>query len=568
MNFTPEYPIAEVRSLPGAAPRPSTEPTIVEKATLHASVKTMLDSGAAIEIELSPKRDPKSVDPEQPTTSEETASMKTARRDSPAVSTPAQVLFLPLPIVDPADGIPIHEVPTICSALKHTLEHPDNDGAIVYKTYARIARALASYGESGKCLIEWFDSLPNGEPWKIGKGARLFGSFLDGRENYREIYAVALERGWNPPPGYMSESLSTTFNKPRRSAFGLTPVGQLISTPAATDSLIKDTIARNSLVALYGAPGVGKTHLAMDWAWRIATGTEWLGRRATSGPVVYLLGEGNSGAGRRFAAAEIQHDVCLKDAQLFVSNFAAPLETEIDAVIERIDTVRDVAGTPPIAIFVDTLARHTVADENSAKDMGAFIRCLDTLRERYGSTVIILHHTGHGEETQKRGRGSSALPGAVDTQFVLSRGKDNTLVLLNTKSKDTEELPPVTLRIQSVVLPERFNDEDGKPTTSAVIVPCVGLTSTDQAFTPNQQTAMDVIRELGGPLGRASKRDVSCVLGEKHGIDRRARFNLVGQLAKKGAIRIDGEMLIDLEALAQRFDDTGFASMPISGTAH
>lgn len=67
----------------------------------------------------------------------------------------------------------------------------------------------------------------------------------------------------------------------------------------------------------------------------------------------------------------------------------------------------------PQLIVVDTLARNFgEGDENNTADMNAFVAAMDDLRSRYpGSTVLVVHHTGHAEKG--RSRGSMAFKGAL-----------------------------------------------------------------------------------------------------------------------------------------------------------
>ncbi len=48
-----------------------------------------------------------------------------------------------------------------------------------------------------------------------------------------------------------------------------------------------------------------------------------------------------------------------------------------------------------------TVARCLDGDENQAKDIGAFIQSLDTIRTTYNSTMLVVHHSGK-DETRAR----------------------------------------------------------------------------------------------------------------------------------------------------------------------
>jgi hypothetical protein len=103
-----------------------------------------------------------------------------------------------------------------------------------------------------------------------------------------------------------------------------------------------------------------------------------------------------------------------------------------------------------VLVIVDTLARCTVgADENSSKDMGVMVACLDYWRS-LGAAVLLVHHPG--KDVTKGGRGSSAIHGAVDTELVLTRPSDTApgRKLTNPKQKDAVEAEPIALTLKVV----------------------------------------------------------------------------------------------------------------------
>ncbi len=84
---------------------------------------------------------------------------------------------------------------------------------------------------------------------------------------------------------------------------------------------------------------------------------------------------------------------------------------------------------------MDTLARCSSAEENSATEVGQVIRTLDSLRHALaGCTILVVHHTG--KDLSKGERGSSALRGAMDTLIKLDG--DGTVKF--DKQKDSEPL--------------------------------------------------------------------------------------------------------------------------------
>jgi RecA-family ATPase len=122
------------------------------------------------------------------------------------------------------------------------------------------------------------------------------------------------------------------------------------------------------------------------------------------------------------------------------------------------------------------LARNFGAgDENSTKDMGKFIKALDEIRAAYKCAIVVVHHTGH---TQKdRGRGSTAMPGAVDMDWRVQKEQNSDLITLdNPKMKDRAKTPPMTFKLIPVDIGE---NSKGKMITSCILQ--------DTDYKPKQQ---------------------------------------------------------------------------------
>ncbi len=65
--------------------------------------------------------------------------------------------------------------------------------------------------------------------------------------------------------------------------------------------LIENLLVKGSFAVLFGAPGVGKSFLALSWALSLAAGKPWLDRAVIGGPVVYIAAEGFGGLKLRVA---------------------------------------------------------------------------------------------------------------------------------------------------------------------------------------------------------------------------------------------------------------------------
>lgn len=255
-----------------------------------------------------------------------------------------------------------------------------------------------------------------------------------------------------------------------RSAFSFIRARDLLTKPEPIPQLIHELFESGSLAQLFGKSGSAKSFLAIDWACCVATGKEWCGRKVTQGAVFYIAGEGHSGIRKRLKVWEQHHATPLADAPLFVSNAPAALMDATNAanVAREVEVLATEHGAP-VLIIVDTLARNLGAgEENSNADIGLFINNLDILlRTRFGATVLIVHHTGHGE--QERSRGASSLRAAMDHEYRLE-DKGGIRELSCTKAKESEPPPLMTFRLLPVTL-SGWTNENGEFITSAVLVP-------------------------------------------------------------------------------------------------
>lgn len=317
---------------------------------------------------------------------------------------------------------------------------------------------------------------------------------------------------------------------------------------------MRDYVETDSLALMFGDPGCGKSFTAIDLACCVATGTSWHGRRTTPGPVFYIAGEGHNGLARRFAGWEVHNGVSLKGAPLFVSLRPARLfdMAAAKAVSEAVEELAKTSGQAPALIVIDTLARNFGgADENSAQDMGAFVANLDEyLRTRFRACVMIVHHSGHADKT--RARGSTALKGALDAEYSVTKDENGLVRIEATKMKDAEQPEPVAFRMDRVELPIR--DDDGQPLHSVALsgVSYVPAAKAGKAGRGRHQTvALQILAELEAerrqrlersghdPNGARVKLDEWRARLAGEDIDRKRFYDLRSTLQTAGKIAIE-----------------------------
>jgi 5S rRNA maturation endonuclease (ribonuclease M5) len=227
----------------------------------------------------------------------------------------------------------------------------------------------------------------------------------------------------------------------RDAVFAMPPVEFLV------DGLITDT----GFTMMYGAPGTGKSFLAIDIALSVAHGQAWQGQDVKTGPVLYIAGEGIGGFAKRWKAWENHHGV-KDEPDLYLLPTAVNFREEED-IARLVATIEDI-GQRFSLVIVDTVARAIAgAEENSSTDMGLFVAACDEIKALTGGALLAVHHAG--KDANRGARGSTALLGAVDTSLMVGKSED--IVTLRTeKMKDAEPMDDINLTM--LVVPASISE--------------------------------------------------------------------------------------------------------------
>jgi len=292
--------------------------------------------------------------------------------------------------------------------------------------------------------------------------------------------------------------------------------------------LVKGLLQRRSYAELFGAPGAGKTFVALDIAYHVAANVPWMGRKVHPGPVLYLAYEGTGGMVKR--AQALRQKYGQEDVPLYVCGAAFSLREPAGRA--ALGQVLAEMPAKPVLIVIDTFARALMGgDENSAQDVGAFNSAVAALIESTGACVMIIHHSGKNKNAGARG--SSALLGAIDTELEVDENK-----VTASKQRDVEMGEPTGFKLVPVVV---GMDEDGDELTSCVVEPDVVKSGAHGRIVGNAKRGFDVLCELrpdNKPIVDREWKD-ACrgFLGTKS-VDQRF-YDLKSVLRKKGFIDVD-----------------------------
>lgn len=353
-----------------------------------------------------------------------------------------------------ADGYRIHEAtgyPVACCVGEPTLKRAAD---AIFSAAGRADLLIAADNDDAGIR----SAKATGRRWVVPETAKDWSDLYqqEGLQAVREQLARTVDPGND----------QAEEDEPRR-RFRFVGAGEMVLHLKPIAWLVKGYVERDSLAVLFGEPGHGKSFIAIDVACSVATGAPWHGCMANSGAVFYIAGEGHNGIARRLKAWELQRQTSLAEAPLFVSETSANLSDYASAieVAQTVKAMADEIGQAPALIVVDTLARNFGGDENSATDMGAFIRHLDGMRHEWKATVLIVHHSG--KDKSKGARGSTALRGAVDAEYSATKDEYGAITLESGKMKDAEPPAPMSFKLEGVKLP--LLDEDTNPVYGAAL---------------------------------------------------------------------------------------------------
>ena len=235
--------------------------------------------------------------------------------------------------------------------------------------------------------------------------------------------------------------------------------------------LIHRVIPENGLVYLVAEPFSKKTFVAIHMACCIQTGKPFFGKPVKQGNVVYVAAEGQSGIQKRVAAWQKVQGTEVPEEKFSVIPSAINLadRTKQTELFNALTELEKFLGSMDF-IVIDTLSRCLLGDENSAKEMTAFVDACSQLIKNFKCSVLVVHHTAKSGTGGIRGH--SSFDGAADLGLAIKYGKKDRFILkLDAKPpKDDEPALDLHLKAISTDLGEEFGfDAEGQAITSLAL---------------------------------------------------------------------------------------------------
>lgn len=265
---------------------------------------------------------------------------------------------------------------------------------------------------------------------------------------------------------------------PERPRLPLLDVDQLLNVPDP-NWIISGWVIDDGASVWYGPPKTFKTFNVLDMAMSVACGTPWRGNEVVQQPVLYLLGEGMGTFKYRVHVWLAKRSQGRKP-QFWTIPIGVPLSTP-EGFENAMQAINSLPVRPGL-IVVDTLNRHFgPGDENSSQDMTRFVQAIDAIRAHTRAHIAIVHHSG--KDAEKGARGSSALLGAVDNEFRITRTEGTKICRIEcTAARHSDEPKPMSVElipvevthpetglVMSSLLPVLRDDQDDEGRSADIV---------------------------------------------------------------------------------------------------
>lgn len=268
-------------------------------------------------------------------------------------------------------------------------------------------------------------------------------------------------------------------------------------------------------MTIIGDGKVGKSVFCHDWAWKMATGQEFLGETMDNAtPVLYLDRE--------------------NPEQIFIDHFRSYGATEDTMGLldfrsfpefRGLDTpeggtyfVQMVKDTGAKVVFIDTISRFVEGPENDNDTWLAVYRNTIVPLRAYDQTITVVRIDHFGKDKAKGGRGGSSKTQDVDSVYEMKKTQGGGFVLERTHTRSG--LGPETLEFNRTG--RALNDRWAEGETSHVLKP---------KWTVGKNTAVDKTE----PAAMAAFLDEQCIPDGEKGWGVRKTREFLQQHGYKGA---------------------------------
>ena len=226
------------------------------------------------------------------------------------------------------------------------------------------------------------------------------------------------------------------------------------------DFIVDNLMKSNGLYCLVARPKVGKSLLALQLAYSIATGNTFLGFRTIPSPVLYISTEMNS---RQMVDRIDKMKLDFNDDNFkFIEQ--NPKEKNLnlmDLQLNFDDFSKEFNGRFVIIDMFSGIGFNSGYDLNNYQDIGqVVIPKFRELCQKYNFTILLVHHLNKNNTSL----GSTAIDGSVDGKITLKQDLNiKNKLYLNYESRDYEGFDLVLKRNDNLIFERVEETEELNP---------------------------------------------------------------------------------------------------------
>lgn len=303
--------------------------------------------------------------------------------------------------------------------------------------------------------------------------------------------------------------------------------------------LLDYVIPEKGSCLLYGPTNVGKSLVALDWAFRMASGWDWMGRAGTGKPisVLYVYSEGGHDLQLRYQAWVEAHKHfrpdLLEDNLHFIGlDEEITLRWHPDAeeppegvrrLWATVDAKQEGQRKYDLVVFDPAQEVWRGMNGNNDQEVAMAWRVVKDLQRMHDAAAVIVHHTRKEGDTF---RGATTWLDLADTGFVVTDEGNNLVRVTNSKNRFAEKGHSVLMERRKQVI-----DHKAKLLGAESVVLVRGYTKLDQG-SPERRAIMDQLEAEGSAL--------LSTLVKETGIAKTTMSRLLGSMIEEGLIERDG----------------------------
>jgi hypothetical protein len=272
--------------------------------------------------------------------------------------------------------------------------------------------------------------------------------------------------------------------------------------------LIEKVVSPGSVNIWVGKWGSKKTWSFIDAAVCIAGGKNWLGLKTIQCPVLIIDEEsGEDPLSARIKQAYKGELITGKPPIHFISGAQINLLKNPNDQILLISLIGETGAR---LVFIDALADVMVGgDENTVKDTQPVFMALRRIAKVTGAAIVVIHHSNRLGDY----RGSSAIPGALDTMLQVESKEDSDLIIF--KSLKIRDGEPVKFAGRAVWLDGQFYMTEAEATEGLTLTKAQRFTL--DYFTENGPAKFTDLTNFAGDLYTENtlRKSIQILINEK-----------------------------------------------------